>query len=404
MATAARRASSSASAGPPRRTRGRSPRTPARARPAPCRGRQRHADVRAQAELANQPQVLVVVRVGGQQRLGDVRHQLRLPRADDVGQAVRRVRAGGPAVLDLLHQPDLFGIRVLHGQPPQLAVFREHVHGAPVRQHGHGQVGHGRAASFRSPATRPARGWPRPRSRALPARGARSVTSVVAPTHSRTRPSSSRTGTLRTPTRRHAPSARRRRSSVSKMRSAAQRRRHSAAHALPVVRVHGPHPSPAAPVALRRQSRERAQVRLRLAELAVRGGRPHHLRRRGDQRAEARLAAAHGLRLGVADAHPPVPQHAQQDDAQHHQRPHQHAAFHPHGPRRRERGEDHDQEGKGHQGEVVAALHDFAGAGTTDGEPWADVARRVPSGVCEIRAMRACARGPPEPGPGNAFG
>ena len=291
MATAARRASSSASA----RSAGVYDR-PLSACTSVSAPSTRPRAVRGTQMYERSPRARIIRRCSGSRAAavsissGMSGHHLRLARPQHVVHALRRGAVGGPALLDLAGQAHLVGVNVLHRQPLQLAVVRQHVHGAPVRQPGDRQP---RDGAQRGPRVQRRRqhaaglGQEVARLLRLPALGdvgdgAHPLAHAAAGPHHRHRAHG------------HVP---------PRAVRAAQAQLHlhhpPLGHRLPplrrharaVVRVHGGGPSPAAGL-LPAGAGVRGPAALRLHELAVGAGRPHHLRGRDDQRAEARPRCA----------------------------------------------------------------------------------------------------------------
>ena len=103
---------------------------------------ERHAHRRTQPELLEY--VLQLWSLGGclsQQLLGDLREQLGLPRANDVGHAVRGVWVGRILLRELVGPANLLRIDVRDGQALDRPVRGDHVDRAPVGEAGNGKPG-----------------------------------------------------------------------------------------------------------------------------------------------------------------------------------------------------------------------------------------------------------------------
>ncbi len=100
---------------------------------------QRDADVRAELQLVDEPEVLLIDGRGREQLPGNVGNELGFARAKDLGNAGPRVRIGWIPPFQLGDELQLRGVDVRHREPPPRATVDE-IDGTPVSQHRDGQA------------------------------------------------------------------------------------------------------------------------------------------------------------------------------------------------------------------------------------------------------------------------
>ena len=98
-------------------------------------------DPAAQADAAQQLEMLLVLRRRGEHLVGDVVADLRDPVAQDLGGAAGSVDRRRVALADAAGERDLLGIDVGDGDGAQEAVAVGHAHRAPVGELGHRELG-----------------------------------------------------------------------------------------------------------------------------------------------------------------------------------------------------------------------------------------------------------------------
>jgi hypothetical protein len=104
---------------------------------------ERHHHEGDEPQLAEHPQVLLVLRRLLQQLGRNLGHELRLPAPDHRGRADLEVRVRGIALLQRLREPHPLGVPVRHHHPLRISRDRRRkVHGAPVCDLLHGEIGH----------------------------------------------------------------------------------------------------------------------------------------------------------------------------------------------------------------------------------------------------------------------
>ncbi len=102
---------------------------------------ERHAHVRANADRAEQRQVLRVLRAGDEQLVRHLLHEVGLSRAEHPREPSGGVRIGRVAFLELARQLDFPGIEVRDGEATDRSGILENVHCAPVAERRHGELG-----------------------------------------------------------------------------------------------------------------------------------------------------------------------------------------------------------------------------------------------------------------------